>query len=1039
LSVCTFISLVFLCVNPAGSPSVPDAIASFENVPRTFTQVPFWFWNGPLDPNQYRQQLRQMNSKGVYAAMPHPRFGMDRRQYLEGPFWSAMAAAVDEAKKLNMQIWLYDEYNWPSGGAGGRVTDGHPELYPRGLDYCIQNIDDGPRTVSIANPKPTEANMECFEKIVRGFIKKDGAPAGSYKPWGEITTDGSGITGSVGEGQWNVLVFFQSLGRNPSILDHGSNSMTDYLSAGPVTRFLALTHEQYYKRFGSDFGKTIPAIFSDESSTTAPAPFPWTERFAEEFKARRGMDILDKLPLLLDPDSETGFKLRLAYWQTVTDLYAENFMGSCASWCDLHGIKLMGHIYEENIQSYAHAAQLMTVLGRMDIPGFDALGSRCPAHNAKVAVSVAQLEEKDEALCESMGLAGGWNCTMDMLRTGYNGLGIFGVSRFVPHAFFQTLDNPRVECPPSFFRDNPYWKYYKKIADLSARLSYFNHIGRHVAPCVVYFPIESLWADSTGGKGRNVLPWQHRSEGNADASRTCTVFNNLIDGLFARRWDMDVVDDHLLAGSSVKAGKICIGPEDFRVLIVPPVTAIGANALEAIDGFLQQGGEVVWLERLPRLTWPLNSSRPQATLQKWFGPGKPKIDRVVKVGKGRLMLLPGNIDRICDYLEKEPGPEIAVSGNLDALRVEHRRTRDTDYFLLFNDSDGFIAGRARLTEGGSPVLIDMDTGKAYSGVVGRSGLEVRLRPHQSMCVIYSADKPVPNGAEGMDLPAWSCERPRGEKLDLSEGWSIQLVGSELDDKWESSIGATSIELPIFRVKKRQFKQYPGWTDAGYSDSEWDKINVLRGNGLFTDNSSILLRGVLPPGTAALKRPLPVTGEYALWVNGKLIEKNIGPRFSGKGPIELKNLLTGDHDILALETYSHSGPAGLSGPVKLICGPAKIDRLKSWRQLGFGFYSGRVLYKKALHVDGRFERAWLDLGQVQHYVEIYINGRFIDTLLWPPYELDITKYLKEGQNEFVLVTANSIANRFAWDVWGTRGSARAEPSGILGPAYLWLEK
>jgi hypothetical protein len=559
----------------------------------------------------------------------------------------------------------------------------------------------------------------------------------------------------------------------------------------------------------------------------------------------------------------------------------------------------------------------------------------------------------------------------------------------------------------------------------------------------VYYPIESLWADSAGGKGQNVLPWQHRSEGNADAARTCTVFNNLVDSLFANRWDMDVVDDHLLAGSSVKAGlnscKICIGPEDFRVLIVPPVTAIGAKALEAIDEFLQQGGEVVWLERLPRLTWPLNPNQPQATLQKWFGSGKPEIGQVVKVGKGRLALLSGNMSRVCDYLEKKLGPEIAVSGGLDSLRVEHRRSRDTDYFLLFNDSDGFIAGRARLGKSGSPVLIDMDSGKAYSGVLDSSGLEVRLRPHQSMCVIYSADKPVPSGAEGMDLPAWSCERPRGEKLDLSESWSIQLVGSGLDDKWDSSIGATSIELPVFRVRKRQYKNIPGWTDARYSDAEWDKIHVLRGNGLFTDNSSILLRGVLPPGTTALKRPLPVTGEYALWVNGKLIEKNIGPRFSEKGPIELKDLLTGDHDILAVETYSHSGPAGLSGPIELICGQAKIDRLKSWQQLGFGFYSGRVLYSKTLNVDSQFKRAWLDLGQVQHYVEVFVNGRFIDTLVWPPYELDITKYLKEGRNELVLVTANSIANRFAWDVWGTRGSAGAEPSGILGPAYLWLEK
>jgi len=91
LTIFAYISLVFMFVNPAVSSQVSDNLACFENVPRAFTQVPFWFWNGPLDPNQFREQLRRMSSKGVYAAMPHPRFGMDRRQYLEEPYWRAMA------------------------------------------------------------------------------------------------------------------------------------------------------------------------------------------------------------------------------------------------------------------------------------------------------------------------------------------------------------------------------------------------------------------------------------------------------------------------------------------------------------------------------------------------------------------------------------------------------------------------------------------------------------------------------------------------------------------------------------------------------------------------------------------------------------------------------------------------------------------------------------------------------------------------------------------------------------------------------------
>ena len=77
--------------------------------------------------------------------------------------------------------------------------------------------------------------------------------------------------------------------------------------------------------------------------------------------------------------------------------------------------------------------------------------------------------------------------------------------------------------------------------------------------------------------------------------------------------------------------------------------------------------------------------------------------------------------------------------------------------------------------------------------------------------------------------------------------------------------------------------------------------------------------------------------------------------------------------------------------------------------------------------------------MQHYVEVWLNGRLVDTLLWPPYRIELTKHLKEGDNELTLIVSNSIANRFAWDLWGTRGAGKPEPSGILGPVKLLAER
>jgi len=310
-------------------------------------------------------------------------------------------------------------------------------------------------------------------------------------------------------------------------------------------------------------------------------------------------------------------------------------------------------------------------------------------------------------------------------------------------------------------------------------------------------------------------------------------------------------------------------------------------------------------------------------------------------------------------------------------------------------------------------------------------MHIALRPHQSICAVF--------GARVAQLPAWMCERPTGEKIDISNNWAIQLAGSRLDDEWAHSLRDTKVTLPVFRMKGRgPYEQVVGWTQCEYDDSGWKQVYALRGNALSADDASILLRATLPPGAKSIAGPLPVTGEYAVWVNGRLQVKSLGPHAKDED-IALSPLPEATGNVLAIETYAHHAAAGLTEPIKVTCGPAPIARLRSWKDLGFGYYSGRVLYRKSVRISGNPDRVWLDLGGVQHYVEVYINGTLVDTLLWPPYELEITEYVVPGENEIALVVSNSIANRFAWDVWGTRGSARAEPSGILGPAFLQIQR
>ena len=55
---------------------------------------------------------------------------------------------------------------------------------------------------------------------------------------------------------------------------------------------------------------------------------------------------------------------------------------------------------------------------------------------------------------------------------------------------------------------------------------------------------------------------------------------------------------------------------------------------------------------------------------------------------------------------------------------------------------------------------------------------------------------------------------------------------------------------------------------------------------------------------------------------------------------------------------------------------------------------------------------LDLGDVRETAKINVNGVNVGTLFAVPYKIDITEYIKEGENELAIEVCNLPANRIA---------------------------
>ena len=90
---------------------------------------------------------------------------------------------------------------------------------------------------------------------------------------------------------------------------------------------------------------------------------------------------------------------------------------------------------------------------------------------------------------------------------------------------------------------------------------------------------------------------------------------------------------------------------------------------------------------------------------------------------------------------------------------------------------------------------------------------------------------------------------------------------------------------------------------------------------------------------------------------------------------------------------------------------------------------------------------LDLGKVNMLAVIKVNGHKAGTLWCPPYNIDISKYVKEGENELSIEVTSTWFNRLVYDVslpeserktWTISGPSADAPlrdSGLMGPVKL----
>lgn len=255
---------------------------------------------------------------------------------------------------------------------------------------------------------------------------------------------------------------------------------------------------------------------------------------------------------------------------------------------------------------------------------------------------------------------------------------------------------------------------------------------------------------------------------------------------------------------------------------------------------------------------------------------------------------------------------------------------------------------------------------------------------------------------------WADRAP----VDLHQGWNEVLVKVGKGRGTSSGFYGFS-----FRVADTSGNSLSGVL-SGTSPVELNKSTLA-------DDDMRWYRIKVPPGCVAVVPP-PFRKSYRMLVNGQETSQKSGPS------VDIRSLLAGESNTLVIVAHRNDP---LVSPVQFVTGTTSFS-LKPWTQTGLENFSGTAIYTKSVQIPETFmgKRVMLDLGRVSSVADVFVNDEHAGTLVWRPYRLDISKFLKPGKNELRIAITNTEANRRA--VGSSRPIlAGIDVCGMEGPVKL----
>ena len=571
--------------------------------PRPDATRPFvrWWWNGnKIEKAEIIRELQLLHDAGIGGVEINPiefpakrcdSLGIPSLTLLSDEWLDMLHIALSHAKRLDMQCDLLVGSGWPFGAEDIPMHQRAQVMltYAAPLTGEVLTVDQLFRAV---DPQVTVPNSERQFELVALWVAPDSIT--SIEEMEALPLpQGDTLNPSRNSGMLYALILCRSFASVINGAPGASGPIVDHLNAQAVRSYLERVRHALESRLGP-MRNWIRAYFADSMELEGSN---WTDDFAQEFRRRRGYDLMPWLPLTMFKTGRLGevvdyhygsrlsptmkwavARVRHDFELTKAELLHERYTLTFIDWCHAQGVKARSQAYgrgffplESSLPYDIPEGESWTTnylrhrIGE-EMPDSDYRRGRAYTMINKVVSSAAHQSGRRLVSAEEMtNTYRLFETTLELLKLGSDMSAISGTTHSVWHGF--NYSPPAAGFPGwvqygSYLNEqNSWWPYFHLLNEYRSRTCAILQQADMQTSIAILLPYDSLWAQY----GVQTEPFPNYPKGSP-----YDIPFLLWEAVHKNGGNCDFVTRRQLDSASVRDGKLIVGCRSYSALLATP-------------------------------------------------------------------------------------------------------------------------------------------------------------------------------------------------------------------------------------------------------------------------------------------------------------------------------------------------------------------------------------------------------------------------------------------------------------------------------------